>query len=353
MAAAATTPTAPNPPVDPNAPAVVDPNAPAAPRGLIGSNITQPAAAPADAAGGGTDASTTIQPPSTFSPSAPAVAPTNFTAQPASTYQPALGTVGNNETVSGQVDSLLNKDNPLLQTARNQAADAANARGLQNSSMGVQAGEQAVIENALPIAQADASTYHDTAVRNQEATNTGAQFNAGSQNQFGLSAQGATQQSGLSSQAAGEQSGLSAQAATQQSGLAQQQGQIQQVLQQMRGDQAVQVTNIEANYRTLMQTSASASQLYSQIVGTIGALLDDPNTTADQKQQAIDKQIQLLQSGMAAIGATGNVNLAGLLDFSQLNQPLAPAAPAAAPSPVVTPPASSGNFGDQNITGGA
>ena len=219
-------------------------------------------------------------------------------------YTPTTSTVSDKETVAGQVNDLLKQDNPIMQTARTQAGQAANARGLLNSSMAVQSGEQAAINSALPIAQSDAATYHDTAMQNMAAQNTAGQFNSNAANQLQL--------------------------------------------QGLRGDQATQVANIEATYKTLMQTSASAAQLYTQTVQTIGALLDDPNTTADQKQQAIDKQIQLLQNGLSAFGATGNVDLTSLLDFSQVNQPVVPPpAPTPAPSPAPSGTAGAGhNVGD-------
>lgn len=230
-------------------------------------------------------------PTPTPTPTTPPTPPTSSAAGlTPSGYTPTLGTVSDKETVSGQVNDLLNKDNPIMQTARSQALSAANSRGLLNSSMAVQAGEQAAINSALPIATQDAATYHDTATRNQEASNTGGQFNSNAANQLQL--------------------------------------------QGLRGDQAGQVANIEANYKTLMQTSASATQLFTESTKAIGAILDDPNTTQEQKQAAIDKQLALLQSGLSAIGSTGNVDLTSLLDFSGVSP-----TPGVAGNPAATPPA--------------
>jgi hypothetical protein len=63
------------------------------------------------------------------------------------------------ETVAGQMKGLLSQDNPYITQARTRAAQAANQRGLLNTSLGVQAGEEAAISQALPIASADAQTY--------------------------------------------------------------------------------------------------------------------------------------------------------------------------------------------------
>lgn len=59
-------------------------------------------------------------------------------------------------SVAKQLNGLLSEDNPYIQQARQQAAEAAAARGLRNSSMAVQAGQEAAIRQALPIAQQDA-----------------------------------------------------------------------------------------------------------------------------------------------------------------------------------------------------
>lgn len=59
-------------------------------------------------------------------------------------------------SVAQQLNGLLSQDSPYIQQARQQAAEAAAARGLRNSSMAVQAGQEAAIRQALPIAQQDA-----------------------------------------------------------------------------------------------------------------------------------------------------------------------------------------------------
>lgn len=63
------------------------------------------------------------------------------------------------ETVSGQMTSLLSSSSPYMTQARTQAAQQSAAKGLLNTSMAVTAGEQAAIQSALPIAQADAAAY--------------------------------------------------------------------------------------------------------------------------------------------------------------------------------------------------
>lgn len=333
--AAATTVAVPKPPVDPTAPdpnepdpnalladpnagGVVAPTAPAyqatsAPSGLIGANSSAFSPTPTPFIGAPEDdpASKTPAPFTTGQgPGGPVTPPASDVLAPGTTpptsssagsapttYAPSLQTVQPNQTVAGQVTDLLKADNPLMQTARNQAADAANARGLQNTSLGVQAGESAVIGAALPIASADAATYNRVGSENAAATNVAGQFNSNAANALQL--------------------------------------------QGLRGDQATQVADIEANYKTLLQTSASAASMFNTVTDAIGKLLDDPNTTADQKQAAVNNQIALLQAQLSVIGGIGNVDLGSLLDFSSLtgttnttgSTPVAPTPPPPAPAP--------------------
>lgn len=78
-----------------------------------------------------------------------------------------------NQTVQGQLQQIIATDSPLMQQARARAMQTANARGMLNSSMAASAGESAMYDAAMPIAQQDAGTYADAA-----------KFNVGEQNTF-------------------------------------------------------------------------------------------------------------------------------------------------------------------------
>jgi uncharacterized protein (TIGR02217 family) len=89
--------------------------------------------------------------------------PTMGTAQ---TAQAGLATVDLNAlskpvgtTTSEQLSGILNQNGALMQQAATMGNQQSNARGLLNSSMGIQAAQGAVLSAATPIAQADAATY--------------------------------------------------------------------------------------------------------------------------------------------------------------------------------------------------
>ena len=77
-------------------------------------------------------------------------------AQSVQDYEQALGFDPAIHSVQGQMEGLLNSDNRFIQQARDRASLESASRGLRNSSIAVQAGEEAAIAAALPIAQADA-----------------------------------------------------------------------------------------------------------------------------------------------------------------------------------------------------
>lgn len=85
---------------------------------------------------------------------------------------PVLSEVQKNETVQGQLENLLSSTSPVLQQARDRAIVQSASRGLQNSTLAAQAGTEALISAATPIAATDAATYSDRAKGNQTAQNT-------------------------------------------------------------------------------------------------------------------------------------------------------------------------------------
>ena len=90
---------------------------------------------------------------------------------PAGESGPALVTVDPNMTVQGQIKDILDPNSPLMKQAETQALQEMNERGLVNSSMAVGAAQDAMIQNALPIAQQDASTMFTAEVQNANTIN--------------------------------------------------------------------------------------------------------------------------------------------------------------------------------------
>lgn len=78
----------------------------------------------------------------------------------------------NTETTAGQLETLLRGDNPLLQRAARKGATLAQLRGSTgNDSLFAGAAQDAMAENLIPVASADAGVYERGAVTNQGALN--------------------------------------------------------------------------------------------------------------------------------------------------------------------------------------
>lgn len=75
------------------------------------------------------------------------------------------------DTVSWQMNKLLEEDSPYMQQAARRAEEQAQRYGLLGSSMSVGASQRAAIESSLPIAQQDAETASKFGLQRQSAEN--------------------------------------------------------------------------------------------------------------------------------------------------------------------------------------
>lgn len=227
----------------------------------------------------------------------------NVTATSASANT-AQRTLDPNELVSNQVNKVMAADSPLLQQAESRAKTAANSRGLLNSSMAIQAGQGAVLDRALPIAQADAAAITGVANTNTANTQQTNIFNAGNEqdiNKFNASNQQQNNQFN-----AEKQNNNNIVNATEQNKI------LAQLLDQSN---KLQLADIEASYKTILQSEASAGSLYQQSIRNISDILQNPDLTPEAKTAAVANQNALLKTGLNIIGKIGGLNLDGLLNF--------------------------------------
>ena len=120
---------------------------------------------------------------------------------------PTTRQVDANSTVQGQLSNIMNSGNPILERAKTRAAQAANKRGLLNTSMGVQAGQEAMLTAATPLAQQDAATYNNQGLTNQTVQNQFSRDTNEYVRQRGLSDQGFRNTYNLSDQGFNQQTG--------------------------------------------------------------------------------------------------------------------------------------------------
>lgn len=214
---------------------------------------------------------------------------TTFPAVTPPTGQAATFTAGQRtvdpaqETVAGQMQGLIQNNSPLIQMARTGAKQQMNERGLLNSSLAVSAADTAAYNAALPIAQADASVYDTNAKQNLAYQNEATKTNAASINDMTGKNMSAT---------------------------------VDALKSNMDAATKTQLASIEADYKTTMQNSATASEMYKQTVKNISDINSSSTMSLAAKQAAIDNQYYLLKQGFQIAGAIGNMNLGDLLNFS-------------------------------------
>lgn len=246
-------------------------------------------------------------------------------------YDPSLGSVNQNtDTVAGQLRGLLSQDSPFITRARTSAAQAANARGLSNSSMAAGAGEAAAIDAATPIAAADAGTYSAQRLANQTATNTANEVGVTEANKAYLLDRSGKINQELEALKARNISSLSAQEASQLQTLTAQKGEVDQQLQKLVGDQQSKLQserfeqqgklNADSDAaafdrQQILQSSAGASSLYTGMITNINSIMGNPNLSTEDKDKAIGVQQEMGKAGLAIIGSAANVDYVSLLNW--------------------------------------
>jgi hypothetical protein len=192
------------------------------------------------------------------------------------------------------------------------AQQQAAARGLLNSSIAAEAGQSAVIQNALPIATHDAATYNKVLSENLNYLNQAAQMNAAEQNKFGLQSQ----------QLASDLQKLAMS------------GNIELQKQYLQSAYNLEEKRVEAQYQQLLRGSASATQVYQQMQQNVANIMMNKDLDASAKARLVSEQVELTRGALRIIGSmAGDINL-----VSQLDSILKPGVNFAVPPPQPPPP---------------
>ncbi len=288
---------------------------------------------------------------------APTVTPATATQAIATTYDPTKQVMSDGSSVQNQIANITASGSKLNTLAETEANKQVNRRGLLSSSIAVGAGQKAVLQSALPIAQQDASTNASADAANAQYANSASQFNAGakntaSQTNANLGTQVSLANSGAANTAALQTSSQQATAALQtalariqadttlsaadkqiksqqlisQNQINSQQSisdkenqnklQLQQidsdtkkVLATLDSDSKTKLSQLEADNRQLLQTNISAANEYAQYVQALSSIQTNQNMDGTAKQQAADSQLAALQASLKAIGAVSGLDL--------------------------------------------
>jgi hypothetical protein len=226
-------------------------------------------------------------------------------------------------TVQGQLSNILTNGSPLLEAARARAIQAANARGLQNSSMAAQAGEEALVNTALPIAQADANTFQNQNLVNQNIVNQflsqkqGAQLNlqaayqAFKQNNYAFDKNAQLQTYISDSNISNQQKIAALQGAISQANVATQlQGQLTATGMTLSSQQAMTLAGFtQQNAMALLQSGTTNLNNYANLITNIEGSQLEP-----QAKLNLINTITAFYAGVPLGGAT--INLSALTSNS-------------------------------------
>ena len=297
-------------------------------------------------------------------PAVSTYSPTNATASLAHsqgyTATPITQTPG--MLVSNQLSTDLNPNSQLMTQAATAGNEQANARGLDNSSLGISAAQSSMINAALPVAEQDAGMVTGVNTANAGAINAASQFTSAAANTAALqNAQLLTNVSetnaGAANAAAQFGAGAANTAAITGANISSNQlianlqasttlanttltGQNAQALQSLTATDQQQLAALNSQYSNLLQTNQNAATSMAQYVATVTAINTGTgayaSTTQATKGTDIQSAFNTLQSSLQGLAqqAPGAVNPGS--NFT---------------NPATTPPAGTANNADYTIGG--
>jgi len=231
-----------------------------------------------------------------------------------------------NQLVTGQVDQIISADSPLMQRAGVRADQQMNKRGLMNSSMAVGAGQAAVMDAALPMAQQNAQTYANAGqfnatqagqfeLANTEAANRAKEFEAAGTNALQQQSNTIRQQTAQFDAQEANKGALAQLDVNFKTAISNADAGSKALLQQMSDTTKVDLANIQAAYQQMISSNEQAGALFGRVTQNITDIVNNPDMAAADKTIAIDNQKQLLKAGMDVVSAVSGLGLGDILTF--------------------------------------
>lgn len=167
------------------------------------------------------------------------------------------------QTVQQQAAGIVAADGSLMQQARGRAMQQMNERGLVNSTLAIQAGQDAVLDRAIQIAQQDAAT-------NAEA----AKFNAGQSNAWTLAQQELAEKASQFTRELASKYDLA----------------------KFDQESRKALAATEREYQQQLATDQAFQEQYQMYVDAVFKIDTDPELSAEAKSARKQEQLQLLRN---------------------------------------------------------
>ncbi len=208
-------------------------------------------------------------------------APTGYTSTPYAVPKEGL--------VEERIKGIVSSKSPLMQQAEKIASQKMADRGLVLSSLNTTAGQEAVLNAALPIASADAQSITNAANLTAGAKNDASKFGADAQNTA----------SNLNAQLANSMNTTNANAANTALSATTQAENVR-MLALIDNNTKMALAQLDTQNRQLLQTNANSANMYQETVRNIAAISVDQTLDQKAKDNAVRTQINLLKEGLAA-----------------------------------------------------
>jgi hypothetical protein len=246
---------------------------------------------------------------------APAAATAAADRATAVNYAPESFHVTPDQTVNDQIAKIVSEDSKLMQQARTRANQEVQARGLLNSSLAVEAGQNAVIGQAMPIAQSDAAAYERAATNTVNANNAAAYQNAQAANTVNLENAKAGTTVNLAN--ASEANKLLGTKMTLDSDLLKTRLTLdnQMALAKLDASTKTELAKMDNEYRGLLQLSQNATNKFNQVMQSIAQISQNNTMYKPAKDAAIATQLNMLKEALKIeeeIQKSGNAAVKGL-----------------------------------------
>lgn len=226
----------------------------------------------------------------------------------ATTGMATTGSVGKNSLVQNQLNTILASGSPLLSRAKTDAAAASAERGLNNTSIGMQAGEEAMIRQALPIAQQDAQTYSNMDLANLDA-----------KNKFGLTGmnQSFTDYNNDKNNAfTATENKLSR---DQQTDLQKSQLEGNKELGAIKAQQDLAMQDIQYEHQRTLQSNQNAQSIFANHSNAVAQIMANPSMTPSQAGAAIKVLNATTSTNLDLIGKLDGVDLSAFKPTSAIS----------------------------------
>lgn len=209
-------------------------------------------------------------------------------------YTPTTSEVKPEETVQGQLSQILDPNSPLMRRAKAGAMSTMASRGLLNSSLTDTAVVSAMVDRGLPVAQADAQTYFNQKLKNQEYQNQAALTNANWANEFAKNAYVTQLDFWKQSNIIGQQHTNSLEAMQYENQL---KSDLLRLEYGLKND--LQRSQLDADLRNTYLST------YKDLLNQLNAVLVDPNTNDASKRAMVNNyimSIERMRNSLRAIG---------------------------------------------------